>query len=433
MWKYLFKYGLIGAKKYRNLQRSFVNDEELKGFINRQLVETRQISKHLASMFTQRYENTDTITIKAELISNFRKQFDLYKLRNLNDYHHAHDAYLASVVGNFIINRFPKIQGEFKYGDYINQYKKNREFLRKNKSGLVIGAIIKNYETDDFKWIINNEVDKIKKSLNYKDCFITKKVEEQTGEFYNQTIYPSKINYEKTIARIPIKKGLDPKKYGGYSGENKAYIVAFEHKKGKRTVKSTEAIPIYLAKTIKNNEDLMDYLKNTLAYKEVRILHNKLRKFQLIYEDGHPIYVVSDTEKHNAKQLLVDKKYYNILYKLEDNKYDLQTKDEELINEFYSYFVNKLQKQYPIYANIATKLGHAKEEFVGLPLEEKAEFVTQMLNITKANATVGNFQKFKLSYKATNAGRVYNSSYKIDKIEVVDQSITGLFEKRYTL
>ena len=44
-WHYLYECGLMGEKKYKNLTRNAIGEGEIKGFINRQLVETRQITE----------------------------------------------------------------------------------------------------------------------------------------------------------------------------------------------------------------------------------------------------------------------------------------------------------------------------------------------------------------------------------------------------
>ena len=41
----------------------------------------------------------DVIYLNAGLSHQYRDRFELFKLRELNDYHHAHDAYLATVLG----------------------------------------------------------------------------------------------------------------------------------------------------------------------------------------------------------------------------------------------------------------------------------------------------------------------------------------------
>ena len=131
-WKQLLDSKLISERKFNNLtkaERGGLDERDKVGFIRRQLVETRQITKHVAQILDARF-NTEVnekdkknrkvkiITLKSNLVSNFRKEFKLYKVREINDYHHAHDAYLNAVVAKAILKKYPKLEPEFVYGDY---------------------------------------------------------------------------------------------------------------------------------------------------------------------------------------------------------------------------------------------------------------------------------------------------------------------------
>src|SRR5690625_6353877 len=94
-------------KKYLNLTREKITLNAQKGFINRQLVETRQISKHVKNLLLNLYPETKVQTLKAQFNSDYRKSQSLYKLRSVNDYHHAHDAFLSIFLGEFIDRKLP--------------------------------------------------------------------------------------------------------------------------------------------------------------------------------------------------------------------------------------------------------------------------------------------------------------------------------------
>lgn len=98
-------------------------------FIKRQLVETRQITKNVAQILDKQFNyklddnnkiirEVNIITLKSKIISDFRNEFGLYKLREVNDYHHAHDAYLNAVIGTTLLKKYPKLKAEFIYGEY---------------------------------------------------------------------------------------------------------------------------------------------------------------------------------------------------------------------------------------------------------------------------------------------------------------------------
>lgn len=435
-WNNLYKNGLISKRKLDNLNRDKIPDKELMGFINRQLVETRQISKHVSELLSEVYYDTKIISIKAKLTSDFRKQYKLYKNRKENDYHHAHDALIVSVIGNFVLNRYPYLENELDVKKYIAWYKKEKMHSNnKNKYGFILSSINRDYFSEEFKWVKDNEIPRVKKALSYKDCFITKKVEEQSGEFYNATIYDK----DSTKAKIPIKEGLDPKRYGGRSGMNSAYYMIIRYIRKKKEVKKMVGIPRYMAK--KDDEFIKEYLveiEDIQDKETLEILKDKIKKYQLLEYEGHQMYLISNMELQNAVQLVVSDKYKELLYRIYNDQYILNIEEDKAFNdlmlEFLDYFADKLCMHYPFYESFANQIRESKEDFTGIKYEEKLEFIKQMLNITAANSTKGDFKKFKTKLKSTEAGRTRKRSkdgWDIDKIVFIDRSITGIFERRY--
>ena len=82
------------------------SDEELAGFINRQIVETGQATKYVADLLGRLMPSMEIIYVKAKNVSDFRHKTDLLKSRVINDFHHAQDAYLNIVVGNTYYTKF---------------------------------------------------------------------------------------------------------------------------------------------------------------------------------------------------------------------------------------------------------------------------------------------------------------------------------------
>ena len=139
-WEKLYNAKLISQTKYQRLTTSErtpdgVLTESMKaGFIERQLVETRQIIKHVARILDNRFSDTKIITLKSQLVTNFRNTFHIAKIRELNDYHHAHDAYLAVVVGLTLLKAYPKLAPELIYGHHahFNRHEENKATIRKH-------------------------------------------------------------------------------------------------------------------------------------------------------------------------------------------------------------------------------------------------------------------------------------------------------------
>ena len=109
LWRYLYDKKLIGDIKFERLTRTYgFTDDEMSGFIARQLVETSQASKAAAEMLTMINKKSEVIYVKAENVSEFRHDNEFIKDREINDHHHAKDAYLNIVVGNVYNEKFTK-------------------------------------------------------------------------------------------------------------------------------------------------------------------------------------------------------------------------------------------------------------------------------------------------------------------------------------
>lgn len=173
---------MISERKYNNLtkaerERGGLNELDKVGFIKRQLVETRQITKHVAQILDARFNkevteknkknrNVKIITLKSNMVSNFRKEFGLYKVREINDYHHAHDAYLNAVVAKAILKKYPKLEPEFVYGDY-QKYDLKR-YISKSKDPKEVEKATEKY------FFYSNLLNFFKEEVHYADGTIVK-------------------------------------------------------------------------------------------------------------------------------------------------------------------------------------------------------------------------------------------------------------------
>lgn len=81
-WRYLKDHGLISEEKFNRLicGKPF-SDDQLAGFISRQLVETRQSTKGIAELVGSLAGNVRIVYVKAGNVSDFRRKFDFPKSR----------------------------------------------------------------------------------------------------------------------------------------------------------------------------------------------------------------------------------------------------------------------------------------------------------------------------------------------------------------
>ena len=86
-WKSLLEKGLITQNKYFKLtkRKMLETDSEKEKFIHRQLVETRQITKHVTNLLIKTYKDTDIYALRSELTTSFREKYKIYKNRNVNN------------------------------------------------------------------------------------------------------------------------------------------------------------------------------------------------------------------------------------------------------------------------------------------------------------------------------------------------------------
>lgn len=481
-WKNLKKARLISEKKFNNLQKNNVDDILTKGFINRQLVETRQIVKSVANLILDYYnEQIDVIEVKANLSVSVRKMLTyekkdnngfwvenndnsmFYKNRHMNDYHHAHDAYLANIIGMYIQKNYPQLQKELNYSQYRKIWRKYYENA-KNNNGVNWFATLGKFSINNKEtvWYGEDIIAYMRKIFCYRDVIISKKLEENTGAFYSETKYPREDKADSKL--VPLKQGnnmrgannlkeLDTRKYGGYKGGEKAYFVLVKYcieKALKKKVKKEYhmefvEIPVYIARDIKNKDiNLYDYVCDILseAYKnsvvDVEILRNKVPKYQMIIgENGEEYYLVGATEVINSKQFVLGgaNQQYNrllnyIMYGKNDKWQYIQTEllDEQLTG-LYDLLLSKIKDEYKGFSKEAIRI-HEDNSFYKLDVKNKKEFIAEMIKLVQPDSNYPYLGKYSTGL-SDRMGR--KSKEKVGKkITLVDKSVTGLYERRTT-
>ncbi len=253
-WKHLKDNKLMSAKKFHNLIREKYNEEDINGFINRQLVETRQITKHVANILKNLHRDTNIIYLKADLSHNYREKYDLFKFRDINDYHHAHDAYLAAVLGEYK-EKFMKRKINFDMIKELNsKIVEMDEGKRRNlRFGYVINSLDENLNDIVLKIsesLVDNETGevlfdahefnkRVEDTLYRNDILISKKVEFKSGKFFDET------KNKKGESGVLLKKSMPTDLYGAYTSLYPAYAVLIKlNKKGKESQKLV-GFPIY--------------------------------------------------------------------------------------------------------------------------------------------------------------------------------------------
>ena len=487
-WQQLLDSKLISERKFKNLtkaerERGGLNELDKVGFIKRQLVETRQITKHVAQILDARY-NTEVnekdkknrtvkiITLKSNLVSNFRKEFRLYKVREINDYHHAHDAYLNAVVAKAILKKYPKLEPEFVYGDYkkydlkryISKSKDPKEVEKatekyffysnllnffKEEVHYADGTIVKrenieySKDTGEIAWNKEKDFATIKKVLSLPQVNIVKKTEEQTvgqngGLFDNNIVSKKKVVDASKL--IPIKSGLSPEKYGGYARPTIAYsvlvIADIEKGKAKKLKRIKEMVGITIQDKKKFEANPIAYLEEC-GYKNINSdLIIKLPKYSLFeFNDGQRRLLASSIELQKGNELILPYHLTALLYHAQRiNKISEpihkqyvethQNEFEELLTTIIS-----LSKKYIQKPNVESLLQQAFDQ-ADKDIYQLSESFISLLKFTSFGAP-GAF-KF-LGVEISQSSVRYKPNSQFLDTTLIHQSITGLYETRIDL
>lgn len=440
LWRALKDAGLMSARKFEKLTCARINKGQAKGFINRQLVETRQISKHVVTLLQAQYPDSSVETVKAELSHNLRIAYGLPKVREVNDWHHAHDAYLACQLSRFIHTRFKGIAQDLEYST-ISRYAMAMKGKTQGNAGLIVnsfkfdGASKETGEVFRDTWMGSDELDRIRRCLNYKDCFVSRKLERLTGEFWNQTVYSPRATSAKAI---PLKKGLNPNKYGYYMSPNSAYYAVIRHTeevRGKAKEKiSMVGVPVDASYRIDNASDpltLESYL--SAEYEGAEILKAPIYKYQKIKWDGVEYYLTSPSEMINARQLWLPSDAVAFLAAAQSRKKLANMEETEFAKEaanVWEHLVGQIEEDYPRYAGIAKKLtdGKTLSRFMAAGREGKVTALMEIVSMLHCDAAVG----LKENGLAGAAGRMNNLNFGGASADItyIDTSVTGMFERR---
>ena len=447
-WRSLLKKGFISQKKYDRLTRkSEFSNEELAGFINRQLVETRQSSKAVAELLKQLNEKSQIVYVKAQLASDFRKYpLDMLKSRRVNDYHHGKDAYLNIVVGNVYDAKFTSNPLNWFKKNRDTEYSINKVFHFDVKIGdKVIWEKFEEHEENGAKIAKGGTVETVRKVMSKDNLLYTEYTYCEKGKLFDETLQRK----GKKNVNIKLKSNLDVDKYGGYYSPNTSYfsLVEFDGKKGQR-VKNIIGVPIYIANMLQHDSSIfLKYLEEKKGLKNVKILKEKIKKNSLISMNGYPMRIRGENETvimfKNSLQLMLEAKYVEVIRRiekiLEKNISEISTKVDKIshedLDELYMVLLEKMTRIYKHRpANQAANLEAGKDNFVNsLSLIEKAKIINNILNLMRCDATT----KADLTQIGftPNAGSMKCSKNVAEKTQMtlINQSVTGLFETRLKL
>ena len=421
-------------------------EDELSGFIARQLVETRQSTKAVATVLKELLPETDIVYVKAGLVSEFRQEMDMLKCREVNDLHHAKDAYLNIVMGNIYNTRFTK--------DPLNFVRKERNYSIKLTT-LISKKIERNGEV---AWDPSTYFETVRKMMSKNSIRYVRYTYKRKGGLFNQ------LPERRKEGLVPRKHELAAMKYGGYNNTTASFFSLIKVKD------DIVFIPINLMDS--RNFQLFDKNSVNIAFSAIKefyperklknisesdisfpLNHRIIKINTLIEIDGFRVNLCSKDSKgkyisvSSAVSFVVDKEQYDYIKKIESFK---KKHDENKKLEVSPYIGITEKSNIELYDLITEKCGKApfsrwnkfkeagkilkdgKERFNKENITDQALDLLKAVNILKTGRTGNCDLQFAGGVANFNTVR-FNSvldSKKFKEIYIIDQSPTGLFEKK---
>lgn len=462
--------GLITKEKYDRLIRPEpLTADELAGFIARQIVETSQTVIAVRELLHRAYPKTRIVLVKAKQVSELRKHLgydrradkngnpawkglpEFIKVRDLNDHHHAKDAYLNIVVGNVMQETFTDTPYQ-----YIKQ-KQEKNGVQDPKYTVATHRIFRDtYEYHGKEgrithwplvqaWSYSDSIEQLSRTMRRNDVICTRMSRLENGELYDLTLVGKS---EKTDGILPIKQNgrLDPKKYGGYNSVKGAFFVLIEQagKKGALERRLVQ-VPImhakrpeqYLAEQYPGSQLVLGPVKigssllingipMTLAgrTKQQLILYHAIQLFLPPEQAAYLKHVIKVTERMRK-----EKDHFKL--DPERDKVD-QTQNQALFDELY----NKLKMVYrevPGYTMAISKLSQSHDKFAELNIEKQCSFLVELLKVMSANAQRGDLTAVIKKTSEVGKSTISNEISKLASCILIHRSITGLYEERIDL
>lgn len=438
LWKYLYKKGAISEKKYGRLTRTTeLTLEEIESFVASQINVVNYANIVVRNIFAIKYPNTNIVFSKAQYPSYVRNKIEIAKIRELNDAHHAVDAYLNVVTGDLLSTRFSNVRSiyedKLKYKDNSKTFNMERYLdYRLSKDGLA---------------------ELVKKNCFRHDALVTYKLDYVNGKFYKATILKSKSS--NNLVPLHTKEGSpfnDINKYGGYTDFATNALIIVEYDLKKKHVKKLENLKLMYQKQFNDYSWLEDKLKaegaTNIKFGKIIQSNQKLQ-----YDNGIFLIYSNSEDRFNLKlayQNYIDDKSNNYSYYLSKayKHLDLidQNKDEcdvilnrfekknlhitkEMNYQIFKKLVDNCKNVHYDSCNFLIKVRDIEDKqfFMAFDLRQQISIIFETIKLMSRSFKQSQLNNF---YKGiTGDGRKTNTITN-NKIYIIHESPTGLYSRK---
>ncbi len=440
-WHSLQIRGFISTEKYNRLCHSRLTKEQLEGFINRQLVETRQTTKVAAEFLQQIFANagTEIVYVKAGLVSDFRyndgtrdeaiTKFYFPKVRDLNDFHHAKDAYLNIVVGNIYHTKFTE-----------------QFYLRIQNGEKRLYNLVKLYDeiitstTGEVVWRPgqNGTIATVSKMMDRNNVLLAYETTNKSGGFFDQMIVKKGSGQYPIKTSNPALANLD--QYGGFNKVSASHYAVVQHNEDKSIINTIVPIPAYLDNTDGDLSATVQYLRDE-GYENPVILYNGIKPKQTIEIDGVGYRILSKSSQRLKCAPILQAAYSSDLTekikRLERRQVSTDDSNDsqliEISNNLFDYLTLKLSESayadYLALKNTGIKIASKRDNFFALDLMGKINVLSQIIKILAGSGEFVDLRGIGLAGKSALM-LIPQNIPQGSKLSIIDSSLTGFFTKK---
>ena len=297
------------------------------------------------------------------------------------------------------------------------------------------------------------------------NIMLTRQPEEKIDELFNQNlvkagskngVLPAKSSdpkLRKLLAEADDKAAVIEawtKRYGGYNSLSISYFAVVEYVEKKKTYVCFVPIKTVDRKRLTTSESIKAYCEEELGYKEVTVIRTKVLKNVPIELDGFRMTLIS---KQNSRiklemgvSLVLDDESIAYVKHIERLNARLNMDKGYVINELYDQVSKKQNERLydvlcekavnPLYSKRPANKGMvfvaSKEKFASFSLMDQIKVLTNFLLYFNGNGCCD----LKLIGESNSSG-ILTTSMRFVKgtvsLELIDQSITGFYERRLKL
>lgn len=452
MWSAWYHIGLITKEKYERLTRSTpLTNDELGGFIARQLVETSQSVKAIRDLLAQAYPKTKIVMVKAGQVSEFRQlmssdkkdrdgniyelgKYEFIKVRDINDLHHAKDAYLNIVVGNVMNETFTDNPYEWVKRREGKEYSIKPELLFRKSYEYAKKDGGTSHFPETQAWDFANSIKIISDTMKRNDVTWTRMNYIRSGEISKATI----LGRGKSSGMLAIKQSsrMKVEKYGGYTKIQGSYFAIIEE--GKENQRRIISVPlIYIKNPLK-------FIQN--QYSNAKVIIPVIKYQSLLRLGDFPMHISGKTSDnisfYPALQCFIDsevlkqlKCIISVNSKIKNDKsYTINDKDDISVSSniaVYQYLIDKtsILNHMPLLGNRINDMRKTTDTFCSLDIKEQCAIIGELLKILGCNASTGDLSSLMPSASQLGKGICSAKISSYPSALLINQSPTGLYEE----